>query len=212
MTSPSITVVVRKLRQSWDALSAYAPMILMAMLALVSYWLVRSTPGLMDSEEETVKKHVPDYFMQDFSVRVYDAQGKLKNEIKGVEGKHFPDTDTVEIIQPRVRAYSQGGELTTATADKGIINGDGTEVQLIENAVIVRDPLRPNEVSQRLKSDFFHLFSDTEMIRTHLPVEIFRGTTDHFVADSMVYNNLDRTMQLTGRVKGIISPSTKKAP
>jgi lipopolysaccharide export system protein LptC len=211
MNVATLTAWIMPVRRSWDRLSIYAPLILLAVLALVSYWLVRSSPALLAPEEDVAQKHIADYFMQNFSVRVYDAQGKLKHEIKGIEGKHFPDTDTVEVIQPRVKAYGTRGELTTATADKGIINGDGTQVQLLENAVIVRDPKRENEVSEQLKSDFFDLYTDTETIRTHLPVEIIRGQTDHFTADSMVYDNLARTMQLQGRVKGLMTPSKKKA-
>lgn len=200
------------LRRSWDRVSVYAPLMLLGLLAFISYWMVRSTPGLGEIQEDAVQRHVPDYFMQDFSVRVYDAQGKLKNEIKGVEGKHFPDTDTIEVIQPRVRTFSLKGDLTTAVADKGIITGDGTQVQLIENAVIVRNTSRGESHREEIKSDFLHLFIDTETIRTHLPVEIVRGENDHFTSDSMVYDNLARTMQMTGRVKGVLTPGKKKAP
>ena len=57
-------------------------------------------------ETEAAPRHVPDYFMHDFSVRVFDADGKLKSELTGKQGRHYPDTDTVEIDQVFVRTFS----------------------------------------------------------------------------------------------------------
>jgi lipopolysaccharide export system protein LptC len=199
-----------RVRHVWDRFSVYMPMILMALFALLSYWMVRNAPSVLSQESEAPVKHEADYFMEDFSVRVYDVNGKLKSEIQGVQGKHFPDTDTVEIVQPRVKVYSQQGQLTTARADKGIMNGDGTEVQLIDNAVIFREPLKAQEPSQQMNSDFFHLFTDTEVIKTYMPVELLRGDKDRFTAERMDYDNLSQTMILTGRVRGVMTPKNKK--
>ena len=35
------------------------------------YWLVRNTPTATQADLEAEPRHVPDYFMRDFSVRVY---------------------------------------------------------------------------------------------------------------------------------------------
>jgi Low specificity phosphatase (HAD superfamily) len=38
--------------------------------------------------------HQPDYFMKLFSVKSFDATGRMQSEIKGEMGRHYPDTDT----------------------------------------------------------------------------------------------------------------------
>lgn len=200
------------LRQLWDRIALYLPVFLMAGLAMASYWLVRNAPQIGAPETEAAPRHVPDYFMHDFSVRVFDADGKLKSELSGKQGRHFPDTDTVEIDQVFVRTFNNQGRVTTATAQRGLTNADGTEVQLFGNAVVVREPFvvkGQNQPQQELRSEFLHLFADTEVIRTHLPVVLLRGQKDRFTADSMDYDNLERVMRLKGRVRGEIEPRKK---
>ncbi len=200
-----------KLRRAWDRVALYLPIMLMGIMAMSTYWLVRSAPELEEVRPEDVPRHVPDYFMREFSVRVFDAKGKLKSEIKGKEARHYPDTDTVEIDHPIIHSYSNDGRLTVANAKRALTNADGSELQLFDQAVVVRNGSDKNDVSTRtqVRSDFLHLFMDTEEIRTHLPVELLRGDKDRFVGDKMHYNNLTSTIELKGRVSGVISPRQK---
>ena len=200
---------MKSLRLLWDRVAVYTPVLLMAILAMASYWLVRNAPQISGPEMEAAPRHVPDYFMRDFSVRVFDAQGKLKSELAGKQGRHFPDTDTVEIDHVFVRTFNQEGRVTTARAQRGLTNADGSEVQLFGNAVIVREPFVSAglvQPEQELRSEFLHLFADTEVIRSHLPVEMWRDKRDRFVADSLDYDNLSRVVKLKGRVRGEIQP------
>lgn len=199
-----------RLRQRWDRVAVYLPIILMGLMALITYWLVRNTPSLLDSELESAPRHVPDYFMRDFSVKVFAANGELKSEMVGSEGRHYPDTDTLEIDQPRIRTIARDGRVTTAQAAKGIINADGSEIQLFDHAVLVRDSSTTASGMRlprsELRSDFLHLFANAEKIRTHRPVELVRGATEHFSAQGMEYDNLERVMHLNGRVRGTLAP------
>ena len=203
-----------RLRQHWDQLAVYVPLLLMGVLALATYWLVRHTPVVTDVELEASPQHVPDYFMRDFSVKVFDAQGQLKNEMSGVQGRHYPDTDTLEIDQPRIRAIAKDGRLTTARAGRAVINADGSEVQLFDKAVLIREAVPagsdPRQLRSELRGEFFHLFANAEKIQTNLPVELLRGTGDRLVADRMDLDNLDRVMQLNGRVRVTLAPRAAK--
>ena len=203
-----------RVRRTWDSLSVYLPIALLGLMAMTSYWLVRNTPESREPELEAAPRHVPDYFMRDFSVRVFGADGKLKSEMLGVEGRHFPDTDTLEIDKPRIRILGADGRVTTATAQRGLINSDGSEVQLFERAVVVREASTNAKglVTPRseMQSDFLHLFANTEQVRSHLPVVLLRGRGDRFTADTMNYDNLDRVMQLKGRVRGTLQPPKAK--
>lgn len=203
-----------RVRRTWDALSVYLPIVLMGLMAMSTYWLVRNTPEAREAELEAAPRHVPDYFMRDFTVRVFGADGKLKSEMIGVEGRHYPDTDTLEIDQPRIRILGAEGKLTTATARRGLINSDGSEAQLFERAVVVREASTnvQGQVTPRseMQSDFLHLFANTEQVRSHLPVVLVRGRGDRFTADAMHFDNLDRVMQLNGRVRGTLQPPKEK--
>lgn len=195
--------------RAWDRLSIYTPIILMGLLALGTYWLARSTPALLGpAPVEAAPTHDPDYFLRNFSVKNFDPGGRLKSDIRGTEARHYPDTDTLEIDQPRIRSYDLKGALTTATAKRGISNGDGSQVQLIGDAVVTREGVNAKgEPLPRLeiRGEFLHAWMDVERVKSNKPVVLKRGE-DVFYADSMDYDNLDRVMQLQGRVKGTIQP------
>jgi lipopolysaccharide export system protein LptC len=197
-------------RTQWDRFSLYLPVLLMGMLAMATYWLVRSTPTPNQPQAAVAPRHEPDYFMRQFSVRTYDAQGQLKSEVRGTEARHFPDSDTLEIDQVHIRAVSSEGQLTVATAQRAVTNGDGSEVQLIGDARVVRDPAPGKDgqmqPSVSFASEFLHAFMNTERVKSHKPVTLTRGN-DRFTADSMDFDNLDRVMLLNGRVRGQLVPS-----
>ncbi len=199
------------LRAGWDRASIYLPIILMGVLALGTYWLVRSTPVFTPPEAPRPPTHEPDYFMRKFTVKTFDASGKLKSEVSGAEAKHFPDTDTLEIEGARIRSFDAQGQLTTVTANRALTNADASEVQLMGNALAVREAVgRQNgkEPVPRMefKGEFLHAFMKTERLKSDKPVVLTRGT-DRFVADAMEYDNLKQVVELRGRVKGTLVPS-----
>jgi lipopolysaccharide export system protein LptC len=194
-------------RGAWESLSVYLPIILMGVLALGTYWLARNTPVLGPVEAQRPASHDPDYSMRRFSVKTFDATGRLKTEIHGIEGRHYPDTDTLEIDQPQIRAFNPKGELTLATARLAISNSDGSEVQLVGDAVVTREAVAGADGRMvpriELRSEFLHAFLNTERVKSHKPVELIRGG-DRFTADSLDYDNLDRVAQMQGRVHGLL--------
>jgi len=188
---------VMRVRRVWDRLAVYLPLLLMAVMAMSTYWLVRNTPVMNEQELEDVPRHVPDYFMRDFSVKVFGDDGKLKSEMIGIEGRHYPDTDTLEIDQPRIRILGAEGRVTTAVAARGLINADGSEAQLFDKAVVVREAsVNAQGVAlprSEMQSDFLHLFANTEQVRSHLPVVLVRGSGDRFTAeDGMDHDKLEQ--------------------
>lgn len=200
--------MIGMLRAAWDRASIYLPIILMGMLALGTYWLVRSTPVFTPPQAPRAPSHEPDYFMKKFTVKTFDAAGKLKNEVSGVEAKHFPDTDTLEIEGARIRSFDALGQLTTVTANRALTNADASEVQLMGNALAVREAVGGEKPSPRMefKGEFLHAFMKTEQLKSDKPVVLTRGA-DRFVADTMEFDNLKQIIELRGRVKGTLAPA-----
>lgn len=194
---------MRGFGRAWDRISIYLPVILMGLLALGTYWLARNTPTLAQLPEARAPLHEPDYFLRNFSVKSFAPNGRLKSEIRGVEGRHFPDTDTLEIDEPRIRAFDEKGAVTVATARRAISNGDGSQVQLIGDAVVTREI--KDQPRLEIRGEFLHAFLNDERVTSDRPVTLKRGE-DVFHADSLQYDNLDRVLQLQGRVRGVLQP------
>lgn len=195
------------LRDVWERSSIYLPVLLMALLALGTYWLVRNAPTLAAPAQEREVTGEPDYFMRNFSVKTFDASGKLRSEVQGEQAWHYPDTDRLEIARARIRSFNDQGLVTISTARRALSNGDGSEVQLFGEAVVLRDAQRDADGRRlprlELRSEFLHFYTRTERVRSHMPVEMLRDG-DRFTADSLAYDNLDRQVQLEGRVRGVV--------
>lgn len=198
-----------RLSRGWERTAIYIPVLLMGLLALGTYWLVRNTPEALPAEGQRTVSSEPDYYMRRFGIKTFDEAGQLKSDVTGIEVRHYPATDTLEIDKALIRSYSLEGRLTTSTGDRALTNGDGSEVQLIGNARVVRDAsLSPEgrEVPRlEFRGEFLHVFVNDERVKSHLPVVIKRGA-DEFEGDTFAYDNLDRVADLKGRVKGVLVP------
>ncbi len=193
----------------WDSIAIYMPLLMMGALALGTYWLVRNTPSFSAPELAREVSHDVDYFMHKFTVKTFDEGGKLKSEIYGVEARHFPDTDILEIDQARIRSINAEGQITTATANRAYSNGDGSEVQLTGNARVVREASQDASGKQtprlEFRGEFLHAFLNEERVKSHKPVLLIRGT-DQFTGDNFAYDNFDQVADLKGRVRGVLVP------
>jgi len=181
-----------------EQLSSYLPLLLMALLALGTWWLVKNTPIAETQRQAAPLRHEPDYQMSHFMVRRFAADGAMRAQIEGDMLRHYPDTDTLEIDNVRLRAIAPDGHVTLASARRALSNGDGSEVQLLGGAHVVREGLNGDEPVE-FRGEFLHAFLDTERVRSHLPVVVTRGGTEVH-ADAMEYDNLARVVQLKGRV------------
>ena len=201
--------VWRQLWSFWDRAAIYLPLVMMGALALGTYWLVRNTPTLSAPEAVKEVSHEADYFMQNFTIKTFDANGHLQSEVAGTQARHFPDTDILEIDQARIRSVNIQRQLTTATANRAYSNGDGSEVQLTGNARVVRQASRDAQQKEtpqlEFRGEFLHVFLNEERVQSHKPVLLIRGT-DQFTGNVFSYNNLDQVALLTGRVRGVLMP------
>jgi lipopolysaccharide export system protein LptC len=191
-----------RLRWHWrvvETASAYLPIVLMALLALGTWWLVKNTPRPAAETAAAAPRHEPDYTMQRFVVQRFTPAGRLRAQLEGNELRHYPDSDTVEIDHVQMRAWGDAQQTTTATARRALVNGDATQVQLLGGAQVVREG-QAGAPPIEFRGEFLHAFLATERVRSHLPVVVRRGATE-IRADALDYDNLDRTVQLRGRVR-----------
>lgn len=187
-----------------EQISSYLPLVVMALLALGSWWLVNHTPVVEPPRAPAPPRHEPDYTMSQFIVRRFAPDGALRAQIEGDTMRHYPDTDTLEIDNVRVRAIAPDGRVTRADARMALAKDDASEVQLRGGARVVRET--EGEVPMEFRGEFLHAFLDTEELRSHLPVTMTRGGT-LLRADGLEYDHRRRVVQLKGRVHAVFPPS-----
>lgn len=197
----------------WWRLTLYLPVALMAVLALISYWLVRTAPGEKAPEAVALYDDAPDYYLHSFSAQSFDANGKVLRQIQGGVGRHFPDTKWTEIDDFHGQSYAADGAVLLAQARRSLTNEEATEMQLMGSAQVLRPELHLAGQAPRqravYRSEFLHVFTETGIAKSHLPVDVEYGR-HHFRADSMVYDSVTQVLELQGRVKADFAPPPSK--
>jgi lipopolysaccharide export system protein LptC len=199
----------RRDRRSWsrrlrDLLATYLPLMLMALLALGTWWLVKNTPRPPVATENAAVRREPDYEMRDFAITRFAADGRVKVRIEGQVLRHYPDTDRLEIVGADIHAVSLDGRTTQARAARALANGDASEWQLSGGARVVTQ--MPGGAPIDIESEFLHAFIHTERVRTHLPVLVRRGS-DELRAGGLAYDNLTQRLELAGPVRARFAPA-----
>jgi len=178
-------------------------LLLMALLALGTWWLVKHTPRPVPGGESAPLRQDPDYEMRDFAITRFAADGRATVRIEGTWLRHFPDTDRIEIEAARMQSHAPDGRVTRAHAARALANGDGSEWQLSGGAHVVAE--MPSGSPLEVDSEFLHVFVSTERIRSHLPVIVRQGN-DEIRAGGIEANNLAQQLQLAPPVRASMSP------
>lgn len=189
-----------------ETLASYLPLLMMALLALGTWWLVKNTPRPPPVREAAPPRSEPDYTMSAFVLQRFDAEGRLAVRIEGRELRHFPDTDRIEIDAPSVRAIAPDGRETQASAQRALANGDGSEVQLFGGAAV--DTVDDQGVPLTLRGEFLHFFVVAERLRTHLPVQLTHGR-DRLSAGGLEVDLPARRIDLQAPVRAVFAPPAR---
>ncbi len=192
-----------------DAISAYLPLLLMALLASGSWWLVKNTPQPLKTREGEPVRTEPDYTMSRFVMERFAPDGRLKVRMEGAVMRHFPDTDRIEIDELQLRAFAPDGRVTEARSRRALSNGDGSEVQLIGAARL--DSVDRQGQALSVSSEFLHLYTVSEKLRTHLPVLVQREGTE-IRAGAMSYEHALGRVELSGVQRASFAPRVVKKP
>lgn len=119
-----------------DALATYVPLLLMALLAAATWWLVSVTPGPAGPRASGLAPDTPDYILRDFELKRYAPSGELQGLIQGRVLRHYPGDDRLEVDGMRLLSREASGAWTTATARSGQADGAGRWARLQGGAVV----------------------------------------------------------------------------
>jgi lipopolysaccharide export system protein LptC len=188
-----------------SGLSAWLPLVAMAALAGITFWLLQINLPSGAQTAIGAKKHTPDYFADNFAITMLDQSGVTQYRINAATMVHYEDDAATHVTEPAIRAFTPGQPTVTSTARRGVINGDSSIVDLYDNARIVREP-GASDPRMEADSQHFRVFVNDDVIETEKPVKLLRGPSVT-TANAMVYNNVTREMRLFGQVRGMLAAS-----
>lgn len=186
-----------------ETLSAYLPILLMAALALATWWLVKNSPKPPGEVAPRAVSAEPDYTMSGFALERFAPDGRLMLRIEGAQMRHYPATDRIEIDGAQIQAWSPAGRLTRASAARAVGTGDGSELQLLGGAEVVGEDAAG--VPLLIRSEFLHAFFIDERVESDRPVLVRHGATE-LRAAGLLYAHASQRLELKGPLKVTLTP------
>jgi lipopolysaccharide export system protein LptC len=188
----------------------YLPVLLMGVLAFLTYGLLRNTPQTEAPMPELAPRHAPDYTMGRVVLQQFQADGRPRARLQALEVRHYPDTQTLRFEQPVLLWHTPQGDQTSAQAAQGESNADGSEVRLWGDVRIARTaaprgetPAGPGWVVQ---TQSLFLDARRERMSTDQPVQLQRGN-DRMAGQRLQYDHLTQQLDLSGKVRMSITPT-----
>lgn len=148
---------------------ALIPLILIAGL---SFWLDSAVAP--DSQHTGPARHDPDYWVDNFSVKRFDAEGRPLNMLHGRKMTHFPDTDTTLVENPKLTFFRH--PTVELNASLGVIGKDGKEIILRDRVHIRREGIAGN-FPLDVRTAAMTLYPETEQARVTSKVVITQGSS-----------------------------------
>jgi lipopolysaccharide export system protein LptC len=185
-----------------DRIASLFPLALLIGLAAVTFWINRLILG--DNPRGLVR-HDPDFVVDNFSIRSFDKEGKLRNIFTAEKMLHYPDDDSTEVSQPRV-TYRQD-QPVELSARAALVSQNGKQVDLIDDVRVVRR--RGSGVDSMVATERMTVFPDEGRAFTHDPVSFSQGST-LITATGIEIDNKAGTALLHGRVTGTIYRDHKR--
>lgn len=189
----------------------FTPLLLALLLALWTSWLV-NTVREKQAETPAAPTTEPDYYLHDFELRRYNAQGVLRNQITGTYGEHIPNPDTLHI--ENINAYNQAenGSHTYGSALRGTSQEKDKIIELFGNVRIKHQAApKPNQAKPELavfQSEYLKATNGMQHFSTDKPVHITQGK--HIMqAQGMQFANDKKIVSAKGRVRATIAPAGK---
>ncbi len=169
-------------------------------LAVGSYWLAQQA-RLSDVTPRKVG-HDIDYTANEITLTRMDETGRAQYVIDARKLVHYLDDDTGELTQPRLVGAKRDRPEMRVRADLGKTTGDGQEVRLYGNVVLVRQPWK-GAAELVAKGPYMLAFPEREVLTTDQPITVTRGGS-RVTANAMQYDNGSRSLQLSGGKGGQI--------
>ena len=149
--------------------------IVLSLLAIGSTWLLNRLSETVPAEI-AILRHDPDNYMHELTTLTMNQDGSPKNKLYADYMAHYPDDNTIELINPRLEIFRPGKQPTTITAEKGWVTEDNEVILLSGETRLIQldaDGIRELEI---ITSDV-RVSMDKEYAETDKPATIFGKKT-----------------------------------
>ena len=182
-----------------ERLSTLFPVVLLILLAALTYWLDRAVQGPA-AQGKTVLRHDPDYMVDKLLATRMDVNGRVRDTLHAAHMVHYPDDDSTELTKPRFMTFGQGAPMSI-TANHGLVSSNGGNLYFRGDVRAARAPYANNS-ELVVTTQYLHVLPDDNIARTDQPVTI-QDASMTIDAVGMELNNETRILKLNAKVRGV---------
>lgn len=188
---------------------AYAPILLLAGLAGLSYWLDQRVQPLA-ADDGADSRDQPDFIVDDVRATRMNLDGQPRYALAARRMTHYREGDTSALLEaPTLTHYDENKAPVTISANQGRLSGDGDHAYFIGN-VIVRQPASDEQEEMIMRTSFLHVIPDSNLAKTDREVTLVKGNST-VKSVGLEFNNETQTVKFLSKVRGTLE-TPPKAP
>lgn len=182
-----------------DRLTGWFPLVLLAALAALTFWLDQVVRLPSDGGDRQ-RRHDPDYIVDGLTAVRMNPAGQIAYTLSARKLIHYPDDDRTLLEQPKWVSLGAGRAPVTVTAREARLSANGENVYFEDDVRVVRDAT-PTHSRLVLETTFLHVMPDAHVAQTDRPVRL---TDAHTVVEAvgLELNSETRVLRLLSTVKG----------
>jgi len=189
-----------------ERLAAWFPLLLLAILAALTFWLDRAVqPPAGKGEGAT--RHDPDFIVDKVSAIRTAADGGIKHTLFAEKMIHYPDDDSTYLQSPKLVSYASGKAPITITSREALMSKDGENVYFQDDVHVTRAPY-DDKSELAMQTSYLHVIPNDNIAQTDRPVVITDANTV-VNAIGLELNGGTRILKLKSRVRGIYDQHKK---
>jgi lipopolysaccharide export system protein LptC len=179
-------------------LSTWFPVVLLGVLAALTYWLdAQVQRGSIGGSSE---RKEPDYYLDDFAATRYGADGSIVQKLTAKRLTHYSGDAPAEVTAPELVTTTPGRPTLSVRADRGTISPDNENVWLAGRVVGIRQATA-TQSRLTITTDYLHVRPREEKADTDHKVTIADANGTH-TGNALEADNKARTLRLRNGVVG----------
>ena len=185
-------------RRSLSRLSSWFPVVLLASLAMLTYWLDAQVQGGGRGARPAIPE--PDYFLEDFSATRFGVDGSIVQQLRASKMIHYPEGLPTLVETPNLTDTQPGRAPTRARATSAKISADNEHIYLTGSVVAERDA-QGGRGKLVVTTEYLHVQPKLERADTDQRVQIVDASGTH-IGNGMEVDNRAHTIKLRNGVTG----------
>jgi lipopolysaccharide export system protein LptC len=182
-----------------NKLSSILVMLLIALIALTSYWLKLEVIKELRSEKSLLASG-PDFYLDEFSAQQTTENGDIKFILDGKKMTNYEHLNKTYLKNPKFTKYENGNPYSWITGKNGEITNLGDEIIVRKNVILMRLATSKKK-AMKLSTDSLNILPNSDIIFTRSPVKMIQEPNIEISGVGMKFDKKENTFKLLGDVR-----------